>query len=65
MTVKDELLDELNRAFEEYCEHFGNESFYQLSIPEPLAINAIKQLREAIATDTPLPRENLPGDVVY
>lgn len=72
MTVKDELLDELNRAFEEYREHFGDEAFYQLpdlinplSISGPLAIDAIKRLREAIATDTPLPRENLPDDVVY
>lgn len=72
MTVKDELLDELNQAFEDYREHFGDEAFYQLpdfinplSIPGPLAIDAIKQLREAIATDTPLPRENLPDDVVY
>lgn len=59
MTVKDELLDELNRVFEEYCEHFGNENFYQLSIPGRSAIDAIdaiKRLREAIATDTPLPR---------
>lgn len=55
MTVKDELLDELNRAFEDYCEYFGDEAFYQLSIPKPLAIDAIKLLREAIATDTPLP----------
>lgn len=72
MKVKDELLDELNRAFEDYREHFGDEAFYQLpdlinplSIPGPLAIDAIKYLREAIATDTPLPRENLPDDVVY
>lgn len=72
MKVKDELLDELNRAFEDYREHFGDEAFYQLpdlfnplSIPGPLAIDAIKRLREAIATDTPLPRENLPDDVVY
>lgn len=55
MTAKDELLDELNRVFEEYCEHFGNEAFYQLSIPKPLAIDAIKRLQKAIATDTPLP----------
>ena len=72
MTVKGELFDELNQAFEDYREHFGDEVFYQLpdlinplSIPGPLAIDAIKQLREAIATDTPLPRENLPDDVVY
>lgn len=62
MTMKDELLDELNRAFEDYREHFGDEAFYQLpdsfnplSIPGPLAIDAIKRLREAIATGTPLP----------
>lgn len=72
MTVKDELLDELNRAFEEYREYFGDEAFYRLpdlinplSIPGPLAIDTIKQLQKAIATDTPLPRENLPDDVVY
>lgn len=72
MTVKDELIDELNWAFEDYREHFGDEAFYQLpdlinplSIPGPLAIDAIKLLREAIATDTPLPRENLPDDVIY
>ena len=72
MTVKGGLLDELNQAFEDYREHFGDEAFYQLpdlinplSIPGPLAIDAIKQLREAIATDTPLPREDLPDDVVY
>lgn len=72
MTVKDELLDELNQAFEDYREHFGDEAFYQLpdlinplSIPGPLAIDAIKHLREAIATDTPLPREDFPDDVVY
>ncbi len=72
MKVKDELLDELNRTFEEYREHFGDEAFYQLpdlinplSIPGPLAIDAIERLREAIATDTPLPRENLPDDVIY
>jgi hypothetical protein len=61
MTVKSELIDELNRAelnqaFEDYCKHFGEEDFCQLSIPGPLAIDAIKLLREAIATDTPLPR---------
>lgn len=72
MTEKDELLDELNQAFEDYREYFGDEAFYQLpdlinplSIPGPLAIDAIKQLQKAIATDTPLPRENLPDDVVY
>lgn len=72
MTVKDELLDELNQVFEDYREHFGDEAFYQLpdlinplSIPGPLAIDAIKQLQKAIATDTPLPREDLPDDVVY
>lgn len=72
MTVKDELLDELNRAFEEYREHFGDEAFYQLpdlinplSIPGPLVIDAIKQLQKAIATGTPLPREDLPDGVVY
>lgn len=72
MKVKDELLDELNQAFEDYREHFGDEAFYQLpdlinplSISGPLAIDAIKQLQKAIATDTPLPREDLPDDVVY
>ena len=72
MTAKDELLDELNRAFEDYREYFGDEAFYRLpdlinplSIPGPLAIDTIKQLQKAIATDTPLPRENLPDDVVY
>lgn len=52
MTVKDELLDELNQAFKDYREHFGDEAFYRLpglinplSIPGPLAIDAIKQLR--------------------
>lgn len=72
MKVKDELLDELNRSFEEYREHFGDEAFYQLpdlinplSIPGPLAIDAINRLREAIANDTLLPRENLPDDLVY
>lgn len=72
MKVKDELLDELNQAFEDYREHFGDEAFYQLpdlinplSISGPLAIDAIKQLQKAIATNTPLPREDLPDDVVY
>lgn len=72
MTVKEGLLDELNRAFEDYREHFGDEAFCQLpdlinplSIPGPLAIDAIEQLQKAIATDTPLPREDLPDDVVY
>lgn len=55
MKAKDELLDELNRAFEDYREYFGDEVFYQFSIPEPLIPDAIKRLQKAIATDTPLP----------